>query len=275
MFIKSVFVCRRPQASSKIKNVSTALYAVYDSHLVLCLFRRAAPECASALVCFALRWTCAEWVQLWQRSLHSVFWGAFTVTTVKWRCGFSLSSYRGGTFTVSPSVKCCRPYCYGGAPAVPSVTTQYLLTLRLQPLVGLTLGLQYLMIWAQSVNVCDPMESKSNIMTLFLRSEPMTSAVPQLRSNLKHTLYYLTISISAPLPPHNWFYMKNLTSLLRLPSLLLLLLTTRKRLGRTLIFMVPSAPQEKMWSAGPTSICMTPVPRFLNSDWRACSLGKV
>lgn len=143
------------------------------------------------------------------------------------RCGFSLSSYRGGTFTVSSSVQCCGPYCYGGAPAVPSVTTQYLLTLRLQRLVGLTLGPQYLMIWAQSANVCNPMESKSNVMALFLRTEPMTSAVPQLRSNLKHTLYYLIISISAPLSPPNWFYMKNLTSFLRLPSLLLLLLTTR------------------------------------------------
>lgn len=72
---------------------------------------------------------------------------------------------------------------------------------------------------------------------------------------------------------HQIFYMMNLTSFLRLQRLLLL--TTLKRLGRTLIFIVPSAPQEKMWLVGPTSICMTPVPRFLNSDWRACSLGKV
>lgn len=67
--------------------------------------------------------------------------------------------------------------------------------------------------------------------------------------------------------------MMNLTSFLRLPWLLLF--TTLKRLGRILIFMVPSAPQEKMWLAGPTSICMTPVPRFLKIDWRACSFGKV
>lgn len=63
-------------------------------------------------------------------------------------------------------------------------------------------------------------------------------------------------------------YMKNLTGPLSLSA-------AAKQLGRFLIFMVPSAPQEKMWLAGPTSICITPVPRFLNSDCRACSLGKV
>lgn len=45
--------------------------------------------------------------------------------------------------------------------------------------------------------------------------------------------------------------------------------------GRILIFIVPSAPQEKMWFAGPVSICMTPVPIFLKIDCRACSLIKV
>lgn len=54
--------------------------------------------------------------------------------------------------------------------------------------------------------------------------------------------------------------------------------TSFKRLnwsGRILIFIVPSAPQEKMWFAGPVSICMTPVPIFLKIDCRACSLIKV
>ena len=45
--------------------------------------------------------------------------------------------------------------------------------------------------------------------------------------------------------------------------------------GSILIFIVPSAPHEKMWFAGPVSICITPVPIFLKMDCRACSLIKV
>lgn len=47
------------------------------------------------------------------------------------------------------------------------------------------------------------------------------------------------------------------------------------RSGKILIFTVPSAPHENMWFAGPVSICMTPVPRFLKIDCRECSLMNV
>lgn len=44
-----------------------------------------------------------------------------------------------------------------------------------------------------------------------------------------------------------------------------------KALGRTLIFNVPSAPQEKMRLPCTVSICMTPAPIFLKMDCLACS----
>lgn len=42
-------------------------------------------------------------------------------------------------------------------------------------------------------------------------------------------------------------------------------------LGKTLVFSVPSAPQEKIRLPWMMSICMTPAPRFLNMDCLACS----
>lgn len=45
--------------------------------------------------------------------------------------------------------------------------------------------------------------------------------------------------------------------------------------GSILIFIVPSAPHENTWFAGPVSICITPVPMFRKMDCRECSLIKV